>query len=304
MLHSASMDSSDCCSAFPPPRKPEESECCGQGCRSCVLDLYEQELKIWNKKRVSVNANPEDCEFMSPDNYIECCLEEIEAVCDSVSLYHFSLPNKTRLTFTAGQHLIVREENLARPYTLISPPGTTDHFSILIKLYEDGPMSRIIRTKWHPGCKVSWRGPLGAPSYRSNLSRYVILIGAGTGIAPLYQLARTITDNEDDETRVKLLYSCRAYREILLRPELHRMQGYWNFSVRYFLSRDKQKEAESLRKHNEDITYSRLTKEILHQECCSLSSCVRVYLCGPKSFESYVIDSLESVVDKYAIETF
>ena len=32
------------------PRKPErplDSDCCGQGCNPCVLDLYAEELVIW-----------------------------------------------------------------------------------------------------------------------------------------------------------------------------------------------------------------------------------------------------------------
>lgn len=35
------------------PRKPErplDSDCCGQGCDPCVLDLYDEDLKIWEEE--------------------------------------------------------------------------------------------------------------------------------------------------------------------------------------------------------------------------------------------------------------
>lgn len=35
-------------SKFPPkPDKPLDSDCCGQGCDPCILDIYQQELEIW-----------------------------------------------------------------------------------------------------------------------------------------------------------------------------------------------------------------------------------------------------------------
>ena len=34
----------------PPPRQPDESECCNSDCVLCVKDIYEQELKIWKQE--------------------------------------------------------------------------------------------------------------------------------------------------------------------------------------------------------------------------------------------------------------
>lgn len=30
-----------------PPEKPLNSDCCGNGCTPCVLDIYEEDLHIW-----------------------------------------------------------------------------------------------------------------------------------------------------------------------------------------------------------------------------------------------------------------
>ena len=32
------------------PEKPLDSDCCGSGCVPCVFDIYEQEVKIWERE--------------------------------------------------------------------------------------------------------------------------------------------------------------------------------------------------------------------------------------------------------------
>lgn len=42
------------------PPKPEEvlqSDCCGNGCTSCVFDIYEQELEIWKKQCAQIDKS-------------------------------------------------------------------------------------------------------------------------------------------------------------------------------------------------------------------------------------------------------
>ena len=217
------------------PQKPSDEQCCGQGCKTCVFDLYDQELSIWLKSQHQPTVLCSESEiFMSADSYTECILDSIEPQTDGVKVlkYNFRLPQGVGLSFEAGQHLVVKNAGLVRPYTLISKPGKVlDQFTVLIKLYDDGEMSQVIAS-WSPGSVVQWRGPLGGPlNYEANTFKSVLLIAAGTGIAPIYQLANRIIDNEEDETKIVLLYACRTYDAILLRADLHRMQSYWNFSV-------------------------------------------------------------------------
>ena len=36
---------------FPPkPEEPLQSDCCGTGCTPCVFDIYDQELRLWEKE--------------------------------------------------------------------------------------------------------------------------------------------------------------------------------------------------------------------------------------------------------------
>lgn len=63
-----------------------------------------------------------------------------------------------------------------------------------------------------------------------------LLLGAGTGIAPMMNISRLIVENDDDITSIKLLYACRTYEDIILRPELKQLAQHWNFTYRTYIS--------------------------------------------------------------------
>ena len=63
------------------------------------------------------------------------------------------------------------------------------------------------------------------------------MLAAGTGIAPMLQVIQEILTNEEDETIIQLVYSCRTYDDILMKDVLNEMKAYWNFSVLYVLTK-------------------------------------------------------------------
>jgi len=66
--------------------------------------------------------------------------------------------------------------------------------------------------------------------------RKLVLIAAGTGIAPMMQIIQSILENEEDETIVRLLFACKCHSDILLKKQLDEWSYFWNFSVLYILS--------------------------------------------------------------------
>ena len=64
----------------------------------------------------------------------------------------------------------------------------------------------------------------------------VIMLAAGTGIAPMLQLIRAALDNDYDDTRLTLLYSCKKASDILMKDQLDEFKAFWNFKVTYFLT--------------------------------------------------------------------
>jgi len=281
------------------PQRPADADCCGNGCRSCVFDIYEEELKIWKRKNEPASSSGQ--RLMSRDDYVQCVLTRVEPHCANVFLFHFRLPDDVRLVFDAGQHLIAQEsgpeKTVCRPYTVASRPGSVAEFTVLIKLYERGLMSELIRSRWNEGQSVAWRGPIGDVEYQPRSRTHVLLIAAGTGLVPVFQLAQKIVEDEDEETRVTLFFCCRGFDKILLRQELRRLRGFWNFGCRFFLSDETQPECG---RHGESVCFSKLTVQRLQEEVANLqpevsAETTAVFVCGPKPFESDVKNSLREM---------
>lgn len=62
--------------------------------------------------------------------------------------------------------------------------------------------------------------------YHPNRFKDVVLIGCGTGIAPLYQMAHMILANRDEKTKVWMVAAHRTEADILLREEFEQMAAF------------------------------------------------------------------------------
>lgn len=62
------------------------------------------------------------------------------------------------------------------------------------------------------------------------------MLAAGTGITPMIRIIERIVDDEDEDTRVRLLYSSKTYDDILLKDKVDAYKAFWNFTVLYVLT--------------------------------------------------------------------
>ncbi|XP_078656858.1 NADH-cytochrome b5 reductase-like [Branchiostoma floridae x Branchiostoma belcheri] len=302
---------SDCCGGgCDPPDPPLPSDCCGGGCDPCVYDIYDQELRLWQEecrtRREGKSASQEsndrrtDGPALSPDNYTTFKLENIQQLTfdmtSETNVYRFQIPGNGHLGLTTGQHLILRGSvsgrSVTRQYTPISPLEAKGYFEVLIKVYAAGEMSRYVRT-WQVGDLVEWRGPFGTFTYRPNQYRQVVMVAGGTGVTPMLQVAGRILGNELDETRVRLLYACRRYRDILLKNSLDEMAAFWNFSASYWLSQENPKNFQP--KYGDEIHHGRLDRAVLSAELPPPGSSVLVLICGTRSFNSDMEANLQAL---------
>ena len=62
------------------------------------------------------------------------------------------------------------------------------------------------------------------------------MIAGGTGITPMIQITGEILSNDDEETRITLLYSVSSVNEIIEKTLLDDWSTFWNFTVHYFIT--------------------------------------------------------------------
>ena len=94
------------------PIRPLDSDCCGSGCTTCVFDLYELDLKRWNKRCASIDSD--NIDVVSDNNVIDIYeyksfrIADITNVSETVKTFKFLIPGNGSLALKCGQHLIAR----------------------------------------------------------------------------------------------------------------------------------------------------------------------------------------------------
>ncbi|KAK5973066.1 Oxidoreductase NAD-binding domain protein, partial [Trichostrongylus colubriformis] len=63
---------------------------------------------------------------------------------------------------------------------------------------------------------------------------YLLLVAGGVGIAPFVRLLNELLENDNDETRVRLLYCVRKGSDILFKELLAQWAQHWNVKIVIF----------------------------------------------------------------------
>ncbi|CRK47807.1 hypothetical protein BN1723_020399, partial [Verticillium longisporum] len=76
-----------------------------------------------------------------------------------------------------------------------------------------------------PGQRLDFKGPLPKYAWTANKHEHIALVAGGTGITPMYQLARAIFNNPADKTKVTLVFGNVTEEDILLRKEFAELEN-------------------------------------------------------------------------------
>lgn len=112
------------------------------------------------------------------------------------------------------------------------------YVDLLVKKYPDGPMSTHLHNMT-PGQQLSVKGPLPKYQWTENKHDHIALIAGGTGITPMYQLARGIFKNPNDKTKVTLIFGNVSEEDILLKKEFEELENTYPQRFRAFYVLDK-----------------------------------------------------------------
>lgn len=292
-----------------PPERPLPKDCCGGGCMPCVFDIYDQEMILWEAECKNLTSSCEgnvaiamqDCDSvveLRSDKYCDFTIISVLHETPDIVRFRCSVPNNKRLGLLMGQHIIVRTKArngsvIIRRYTPITPLNAKGYFDLLIKIYPEGCMSQCVKT-WKVGDKISARGPFGHFEYTRNKYRRVLMLSAGTGVAPMCQVISSILDDEKDETVLRLVYACRSYKDLMAKKEIDEWSRYWNFSVIFVLSQEIDDGNQSYR-YGEEIPKGHINKELLDIEIRNDLGKLLVLVCGSKTFNADMITCLKDL---------
>lgn len=148
------------------------------------------------------------------------------------------------LNYQAGQFLNIRHfvdkqgVPIVRSYSIASIPSLDKFIELHIKVLENGFFSQWALHHLSAGDELQLQGPLGECFYTSGLPEQpLLLVGIGTGLAPLYGIARDAL-SKAHYGPINLILGARHSKGFYLHDELVSLQqDHPNFNVK-FLSLD------------------------------------------------------------------
>ncbi|HAS51816.1 MAG TPA: CDP-6-deoxy-delta-3,4-glucoseen reductase, partial [Gammaproteobacteria bacterium] len=117
---------------------------------------------------------------------LPCRVEKRELLAPDVMRLYLKLPNTERLQFLAGQYVdVLLADGRRRGFSLANPPHADDLLELHIRQVPGGFFTGFVFERMKDKALLRFQGPLGTFFLREDSPRPVILIGGGTGFAPL-----------------------------------------------------------------------------------------------------------------------
>ncbi|XP_040834443.1 NADH-cytochrome b5 reductase-like [Ochotona curzoniae] len=286
------------------PVEPLISQCCGSGCSPCVFDLYHRDLARWEAARANKDRSllsgqkSQSCPSqLNPETFVGFRISATEKVTKDTYHVRFALPASSQLGLRPGQHLILRGRvnglEVQRAYTPISPAHAEGYFDVLIKCYQTGLMSQHVES-WRPGDMAFWRGPFGAFCYKPNQHGELLMLAAGTGLAPMVPILQSITDNAEDETFVTLVCCFQTFEGIYLKTFLQEQARFWNVRTFFVLSQENSMERLPW-SYRDKTRLGRLGRELIEELFRSCRKKPFALVCGSADFTTDMAKCLQDV---------
>lgn len=168
---------------------------------------------------------------------LPCRAEHLQRLSHDVMLVQLKLPQTERLQFLAGQYIeFLLKDGRRRAFSIANPPHHDDYLELHIRHVPGGSFTGHVFDQMKDRALLRIEGPFGAFYLREDSPRPVLLIGGGTGMAPLKSILEHAFHIGFDRP-VHLFWGVRARRDLYL-GDLPREweQRYPNFSYTAVLS--------------------------------------------------------------------
>lgn len=220
---------------------------------------------------------PKGC--LDPENFKQFKLVKRTQLSHNVAKFRFDLPTPTSvLGLPIGQHISCKGKDgegqeIIKPYTPTTLDSDVGYFELVIKMYPQGRMSHHFREMRVGDC-LAVKGPKGRFKYQVGQVRAFGMLAGGSGITPMFQVARAILENPKDKTKVHLIYANVTFEDILLKEELEGLSASYpdHFKVYYVLNQPPEA-------WNGGVGF--VSKEMIKAHCPAPASDIKILRCGP-----------------------
>jgi CDP-4-dehydro-6-deoxyglucose reductase len=155
---------------------------------------------------------------------LPCRIERAEAVAHDVMQLGLRLPAVEPFRFQPGQYIdVLLPRGRRRSFSIASPPHDSPLLELHVRRVAGGEFSEPLFEADPRGGLLTIEGPLGNFVYRHGAAP-LLLIGGGTGIAPLISILRHVIEN-GIERDITLYWGVRGEADLYAMPALRRLQA-------------------------------------------------------------------------------
>jgi len=168
---------------------------------------------------------------------LPCRAETLERLSHDVMLVKLKLPETERLQFLAGQYIeFILKDGRRRAFSIANPPHRDSYLELHIRHVPGGSFTGHVFDQMKNRALLRIEGPFGTFYLREDSPRPVLLIGGGTGMAPLKAILEHAFYTGFEQP-VHLFWGVRARRDLYLGDlPLEWEKRYPNFSYTPVLS--------------------------------------------------------------------
>jgi CDP-4-dehydro-6-deoxyglucose reductase len=209
-------------------------------CGSCTAQLVAGEVQYPSGTTEALEGQPQDacltCQAVPTSDLVlrvaelerlsdievrtlPCRLAERTRLNHDVMRLRLKLPEGQRLAFVAGQYLeFMLRDGARRAYSIANPPHDDDLLELHVRRVPRGRFSDEVFEQMQERSILRIRGPLGTFVLREDAERPILMVGGGTGFAPLKAMLEHAF-HRGIERPIYLYWGVRSQRDLYL-PEL------------------------------------------------------------------------------------
>jgi CDP-4-dehydro-6-deoxyglucose reductase, E3 len=193
--------------------------CKGGNCGACRARLVEGEVEYPNGRPLGLadaessdglillcqaHARGDLCleslEPGTPDDVrvkrLPCRVERVERLAHDVMGLYLRLPAAESFDFKPGQYIdVMLSKGRRRSFSIASPPHDARPLELHVRRAPGGEFTEQVFDEQIRGSLLTLEGPLGNFCYRDASSAPMLLLGGGTGLAPLKSILRHVLEN-------------------------------------------------------------------------------------------------------------
>ncbi|KAI9817176.1 MAG: NADH-cytochrome b5 reductase [Pycnora praestabilis] len=250
-------------------------------------------------KNIPGKTNDVSAAFTGGDQgWIDLKLDSVEELNHNTKKFRYELPESGNTSgLRIASALLTKykgpgmEKPVIRPYTPVSDEDQKGYIDLVVKVYPNGPMSEHMHSM-NPQQRLDFKGPIMKYPYEANKHDHVALIAGGTGITPMYQVARAIFKNPEDKTKVTLVFGNLTEEDILLKHEFEDLENTYPQRFRAFYVLDHPPEKWQGGKGHIDKTLLKTVLPAPNEEN------LKIFVCGPPGLYKAISGTKNSPSDQ------